>query len=63
MRAHRGDDFDALVAFAQEKKIDFVVIAPDNPLVGGLWDRFEAAGIRASGLAWRAPSWKAPRVS
>jgi len=42
-------DFDKLVAFAQEKKIDFVVIAPDNPLVGGLWDRFEAAGIRASG--------------
>ncbi|MBI1329649.1 MAG: phosphoribosylamine--glycine ligase [Alphaproteobacteria bacterium] len=42
-------DFDALVAFAQEKKIEFVVIAPDNPLVGGLWDRFEAVGIRASG--------------
>src|ERR1700749_877309 len=42
-------DFDGLVAFAQEKKIDFVVIAPDDPLVGGLWDRFEAAGIRASG--------------
>ncbi|MBI3676945.1 MAG: phosphoribosylamine--glycine ligase [Proteobacteria bacterium] len=42
-------DFDKLVGFAQEKKIDFVVIAPDNPLVGGLWDRFEAAGIRASG--------------
>ncbi len=42
-------DFGALVAFAQEAKIDFVVIAPDNPLVGGLWDRFEAVGIRASG--------------
>jgi phosphoribosylamine--glycine ligase len=42
-------DFDRLVAFAQEKKIDFVVIAPDNPLVGGLWDRFEAVGIRATG--------------
>ena len=42
-------DFDRLVAFAREKKIDFAVIAPDNPLVGGLWDRFEAAGIRASG--------------
>ena len=42
-------DFDRLVAFAQEKKIDFVVIAPDDPLVGGLWDRFEAAGVRASG--------------
>lgn len=42
-------DFDRLVVFGQEKKIDFVVIAPDDPLVGGLWDRFEAAGIRASG--------------
>jgi phosphoribosylamine--glycine ligase len=42
-------EFDRLVAFAQEKKIDFVMIAPDDPLVGGLWDRFEAAGIRASG--------------
>ncbi|MGN6517200.1 MAG: phosphoribosylamine--glycine ligase [Rhizomicrobium sp.] len=42
-------DFDGLVSFAQEKKIEFVVIAPDNPLVGGLWDRLEAAGIRASG--------------
>src|SRR5438046_127443 len=42
-------DFDRLIAFAQEKKIDFVVIAPDNPLVGGLWDRFEAVGIRATG--------------
>ncbi len=42
-------DFDRQVAFAVEKKIDFVVIAPDDPLVGGLWDRMEAAGIRASG--------------
>jgi phosphoribosylamine--glycine ligase len=42
-------EFDKLVAFAQEKKIDFVVIAPDNPLVAGLWDRFEAVGIRATG--------------
>jgi phosphoribosylamine--glycine ligase len=42
-------DFDRLVAFAVETRIDFVVIAPDNPLVGGLWDRFEAAGIRATG--------------
>jgi len=42
-------DFDKLVGFAKEKKIDFVIIAPDNPLVGGLWDRFEAEGIRASG--------------
>jgi len=42
-------DFDALVAFAREKKIDFAVIGADAQLVGGLWDRFEAAGIRALG--------------
>src|ERR1700761_4610787 len=42
-------DFDRLVAFALEKRVDFAVIAPDNPLVGGLWDAFEAAGIRATG--------------
>jgi phosphoribosylamine--glycine ligase len=42
-------DFDGLIALAKEKKVDFAVIAPDDPLVGGLWDRFEAAGIRATG--------------
>ncbi|HWD49468.1 MAG TPA: phosphoribosylamine--glycine ligase [Rhizomicrobium sp.] len=42
-------DLDTLVEFAKEKKIDFAVIGPDAPLVGGLWDRFEAAGIRATG--------------
>lgn len=42
-------DFDGLIAFAREKKIDFAVVAADQQLVAGLWDRFEAAGIRASG--------------
>jgi len=42
-------DFDGLVAFAREKKIDFAVIGADPQLVAGLWDHFEAAGIRASG--------------
>jgi phosphoribosylamine--glycine ligase len=42
-------DFDGLVAFAKEKKIDFAVIGADPPLVAGLHDRFEQAGIRASG--------------
>ncbi|HEY4942977.1 MAG TPA: phosphoribosylamine--glycine ligase [Rhizomicrobium sp.] len=42
-------DFAALVAFATEKRIDFAVIGADPPLVGGLWDAFEAAGICATG--------------
>jgi phosphoribosylamine--glycine ligase len=42
-------DFPALVEFAKAKRIDFAVIAADAQLVGGLWDVFEAAGIRALG--------------
>jgi phosphoribosylamine--glycine ligase len=42
-------DFPALVEFARTKRIDFAVIAADAQLVGGLWDAFEAAGIRALG--------------
>jgi phosphoribosylamine---glycine ligase len=42
-------DFPALVEFARAKSIDFAVIAADAQLVAGLWDRFEAAGIRALG--------------
>ncbi len=42
-------DFPRLVAFAKEAKIDFAVIGMDAPLVGGLWDAFEAVGIRATG--------------
>ena len=42
-------DFDGLMRFAVQNQIDFAVIAADPQLVGGLWDRFEAAGIRASG--------------
>ena len=42
-------DFDGLIAFAKNKRIDFAVIAADPQLVAGLWDRFDAAGIPASG--------------
>jgi phosphoribosylamine---glycine ligase len=44
-----ASDFPALVEFARAKRIDFAVIAADAQLVGGLWDQFEAAGIRALG--------------
>ncbi len=42
-------DFAGLVSFAKEKKIDLAVVAADPQLVAGLWDRFETAGIRATG--------------
>jgi phosphoribosylamine--glycine ligase len=44
-----ASDMDALVAFCREKRIDFVVVGPEAPLVAGLVDRLEAAGIAAFG--------------
>ena len=42
-------DFDAQVAFAREKEIDLTIIGPDDPLVAGAVDAFEAAGLRVFG--------------
>ena len=42
-------EFDKLVTFAKEKEIDLVIVGMDDPLVGGLIDEFEKAGIRAFG--------------
>ena len=42
-------DIEALVDFAGEQNIDFVVVAPDDPLAMGLVDRLQAKGILAFG--------------
>jgi phosphoribosylamine--glycine ligase len=42
-------DHRAIVAFCEAKAIDFVVIGPEGPLVGGLVDDLEASGIKAFG--------------
>ena len=42
-------EFDKLVAFAKEKEIDLTVVGMDDPLVGGIVDEFEKAGLRVFG--------------
>ena len=42
-------EFDKLVAFAKENEIDLTVIGMDDPLVGGVVDAFEEAGLRVFG--------------
>ncbi len=42
-------EFDKIVAFAKEKAVDLVIVGMDDPLVGGLVDELEAAGIRTFG--------------
>lgn len=42
-------EFDRLVEFAKEKEIDLTVVGMEDPLVGGIVDRFEKAGLRIFG--------------
>ncbi len=43
------DDNSAIVNFAKDKKIDLVVVGPEAPLVNGLVDALEIAGIKSFG--------------
>jgi phosphoribosylamine--glycine ligase len=42
-------DHAAVIAFCNSSKIDFVVVGPEAPLVAGIVDDLEAAGIKAFG--------------
>ena len=42
-------DVEAIVTFAKEKRVDYVVVAPDDPLVLGCVDALEDAGIPCFG--------------
>lgn len=42
-------EFDKLVEFAKNEEIDLTIIGMDDPLVGGVVDEFEKAGLRVFG--------------
>ena len=42
-------EFDRIAAYAKEKAVDLVFVAPDDPLVGGLTDVLKAEGLRVFG--------------
>src|SRR5882672_5932998 len=44
-----ANDTAGLIAFCEKAAIDFVVVGPEAPLVGGLVDALEGAGIAAFG--------------
>jgi phosphoribosylamine--glycine ligase len=52
-----ADDVEGLVALARDEAVDFVVVGPEVPLVAGLVDALEEAGIAAFG-----PSREAARL-
>lgn len=42
-------EFDKIAAFAKEKEVDLTIVGPDDPLVGGIVDVLEDAGLRVFG--------------
>ncbi|MBR5721470.1 MAG: hypothetical protein IKX78_03180, partial [Clostridia bacterium] len=45
----KATDVEGVVAFAKQNAIDFVVVAPDDPLMLGMVDALEKEGIKAFG--------------
>lgn len=44
-----SDDLEGLVAFARDEDIDLTIVGPEQPLVEGIVDRFEEAGLSIVG--------------
>jgi len=58
----KATDIEGMVAFAREKKIGFVVVAPDDPLVLGMVDALNAVGIPAFGPTGAAAAIEGSKV-
>jgi phosphoribosylamine--glycine ligase len=48
------DDIDGLVAFAMHEEIGLTIVGPEAPLVKGVVDAFQAAGLKCFGPSARA---------
>lgn len=58
----KATDLDGMLDLARREKVDFVVVAPDDPLALGMVDRLEAAGIPAFGPVAAAAQLEASKV-
>ena len=57
-----ADDLPRLLAFAQEKNIDFTVVGPDNPLALGIVDLFQQHGLKIWGVNQKAAQFESSKV-
>jgi phosphoribosylamine---glycine ligase len=57
-----ADDLPKLLAFAQEKKVDFTVVGPDNPLALGIVDLFQKHGLKIWGVNQKAAQFESSKV-
>ncbi|HIS01661.1 MAG TPA: phosphoribosylamine--glycine ligase [Candidatus Excrementavichristensenella intestinipullorum] len=58
----KATDIEGIVGFAQSHKVDFAVVAPDDPLALGAVDRLEALGIPCFGPNKAAARIEASKV-
>ena len=58
----KATDIDGVARFAAENRIDFAVVAPDDPLAMGCVDRLHALGIACFGPEARAAEIEASKV-
>ncbi|MEG1773576.1 MAG: phosphoribosylamine--glycine ligase, partial [Oscillospiraceae bacterium] len=58
----KATDLEQMVAFAQQNAVDFAVVAPDDPLVLGMVDAMNAAGIPAFGPTKAAAAIEGSKV-
>ena len=56
------NNFDGIIAYCRDQAVDFVIVGPEDPLVGGLVDRLEAANILAFGPNERAAILEGSKV-
>jgi len=57
-----GDDADKLLEFSRQNNVELVVVGPEDPLAGGIVDKFEAAGIKAFGPSGKAAQLEADKA-
>jgi phosphoribosylamine---glycine ligase len=57
-----ASDIDAIVAAARDEGVDLVVVGPEAPLVAGLVDRLEDAGVPAFGPSGAAARIEGPKL-
>ena len=57
----KAEDVGGIVNFAKEKKVELVIVGPEDPLAEGVVDALEAAGIKAFGPSKAAAQLEADK--
>jgi phosphoribosylamine--glycine ligase len=57
-----AEDLPGMLAFAQNSKVDFTVVGPDNPLALGVVDLFQKHGLKIWGVNQKAAQFESSKV-